>query len=312
MFNRDGLNTGSVKSIAFRDEKVFTAHQDGRIRVWRMGVPKRHKLIATLPTPKDYLRHFLFPKSYLNVRRHRKRLWVEHHDAVSGLAVNGDNELLFSVSWDRTLKIWRMSDFRCLESIRVHDDAINAIAIGSDGSIYTASADRRIKVWGRSIGDRDKKSDKHVLIATLEKHKSAVNALALNSDGTILFSGACDRSILVWEREDSANHMVVTGALRGHSRAILCLINVCDLLFSGSADRTIRIWQRDCNGRFCCLSILDGHDKPVKALTAIKDDKSDGCNGLKVFSGSFDGEIKVWQVVLSSLNNNTLYSKFSI
>jgi WD40 repeat protein len=199
-----------------------------------------------------------------------------------------------SISWDKYLKIWGTSDFRCVESIKAHDDAINAVTTAVDGTIYTGSADRRIKVWRIPDGEK-----RHALVATLEKHKSAVNALALNGDGSVLFSGACDRSILVWEREDSANHMVVTGALRGHGKAILCLINFSDLLFSGSADRTVRIWQRGYAERYFCLTVLDGHEKPVRSLVAVSEDGGDN-SAIKVFSGSFDGAIKVWQVVVSS------------
>ncbi|KAJ0495475.1 putative transcription factor WD40-like family [Helianthus annuus] len=93
--------------------------------------------------------------------------------------------------------------------------------------------------------------------------------------------------------------MAVTGALRGHSKAILCLINVCDLLFSGSADRTVRIWQRGAVGKFCCLGVLDGHKQPVRSLVADPDSEvvESKCGSrIKVFSGSFQGEIKVWKV----------------
>lgn len=289
-FNTKDSSSGSVKSISFTDGKILTAHQDCKIRVWKFTSDKRHKLIATLPTVEDRLRNAIFPGSYVKVRRHKKKLWVEHHDAVSGLATS--ENFMCSVSWDRSLKIWKGPGFRCAESVRAHDDAINAVVLAKDGTIFTGSADRRINVWGKPFGWK-----KHGLIATLEKHKSAVNALALNSDGSVLFSGACDRSILVWEREDSANYMAVTGALRGHSKAILCLINVADLLFSGSADRTVRIWRRGFAGQYCCLTVLDGHEKPVRSLTAVTDG-----GDIKVFSGSFDGEIKVWQVVISSSN----------
>lgn len=166
---------------------------------------------------------------------------------------------------------------------KAHDDAINAVAVSSDGLIYTGSADRKIKVWR-------KEGTKYAAIATLEKHKSAVNALALSRDGSALFSGSCDRSILVWEREDSAGHMAVAGALRGHARAVLCLINVRDLLMSGSADRTVRIWQRGFDGRFCCLAVLEGHRTPVRSLAAEEG------GGVRVFSGSFDGEIRMWEL----------------
>ncbi|KAF3947089.1 hypothetical protein CMV_026730, partial [Castanea mollissima] len=35
-------------------------------------------------------------------------------------------------SWDKTLKVWRLSDLKCLESIKAHDDAINGL-VASNG-----------------------------------------------------------------------------------------------------------------------------------------------------------------------------------
>ncbi|KAK7247365.1 hypothetical protein RIF29_42246 [Crotalaria pallida] len=306
-FNSQSTSSGSTKSITIHNELIFTTHQDSKIRVWHHAPNKNynHRILTTLPTVTDRLRRFLFPKNYVTIRRHNKRLWIEHADAVTGLAVNNANGVIYSVSWDKTLKIWRVSDLRCVESVKAHEDAVNAVAVSNDGTVYTGSADRRIRVWARPNNEK-----RHVLLATLEKHKSAVNALALNDDGSVLFSGACDRSILVWEREDSANHMVVSGALRGHERAILCLINVCDLLLSGSADRTVRIWKRGFDEQFCCLAVLDGHRKPVKSLAAVPSQRDSDQNNfpqngdvLSVFSGSLDGEIKVWQVSLGSLKN---------
>ncbi|XP_058093674.1 protein JINGUBANG-like [Magnolia sinica] len=283
----NGNGSGSVKSVIFSNGKIFTAHQDSKIRVWQITEPKRqHRLVTSLPTANDVLRRFIFPKNYVRIRRHRKRLWVQHADAVSSLAVS--NGLLYSVSWDKSLKIWRESDLRCLESVTAHEDAVNAVAVSVDGTVYTASADSRIRVWGKAFGET-----KHSLIAALEKHKSSVNALALSADGSVLYSGACDRSILVWEKEDSAHHMVVTGALRGHSKAILCLINVEDLLFSGSADRTVRIWRRGRGNAYGCLAIVQGHERGVKSLVGVWDGKA---GAFKICSGSLDGEIKVWQV----------------
>lgn len=289
-FNDEDSSSGSVKSVSFCEGKIFTAHQDCKIRVWKLTPNKDHKLVTVLPTVNDRLRRFIFPKNYIKVRRHKKLLWIEHADAVTGLAVN--NGLVYSVSWDRYLKIWRASDLRCLESIKAHEDAINAVVVSADGTVYTGSADCKIRVWGKPLNEK-----RHVLIATLEKHKSAVNALALSDDGSVLFSGACDRSILVWETEDSANHMAVTGALRGHGKAILSLINVSDLLLSGSADRTVRIWQQGPDGKYCCLAVLEGHNKPVKSLAATCEEGSNGV--ISVYSGSLDGEIKAWQVSAS-------------
>ena len=198
-----------------------------------------------------------------------------------------------------------------------HDDAINAIALSKDGHVYTGSADRTIKVWKKKDGER-----KHTLVTTLEKHRSAVNALALTTDGNVLYSGACDRSIIVWERNHSQSnvgeggHMVVAGALRGHTKAILCLAVLDDLLISGSADKTIRIWRRsssssllsssgfdDKRSSYECLAVLEGHLKPVKCLAAAVDPNGLGSGSgsgkgrcYLVYSGGLDCDIKVWRV----------------
>lgn len=272
---------------------LLTSHQDSKIRVWKLLPDKKYQKLTVLPTVNDRLRRFILPKNYVTVRRHRKQLWIQHADAVTGLAVY--NNIIYSVSWDKSMKIWRASDLRCLESVKAHEDAVNAVVVSKDGTVYTGSADKRIRVWSKPGGEKT-----HVLIATLEKHKSAINALALNEEGSVLFSGACDRSILVWEREHSANHMVVSGALRGHGKAILCLINVRDLLLSGSADRTVRIWKQGVQVSYCCIAVLVGHQKPVKSLAAVTESEGSEPNGdVSVFSGSLDGEIRVWRVSIS-------------
>ncbi|XP_042503154.1 protein JINGUBANG [Macadamia integrifolia] len=298
-FNGKDPSSGSVKSVTFGEGKVFTAHLDCKIRVWLTTPEKHHRLVATLPTVKDRLRRLVIPKNYVRVRRHKKRLWIEHFDAVSGLSMT--DGLLYSVSWDKSLKIWRTSNLRCLESVKAHDDAVNAIAVSDDGTVYTASADRRIRVWGRA-GE----TKRHELIATLDKHQSAVNALVLSSDGSTLFSGAGDRSILVWEREDSVNHMGVIGALRGHKGAILCLINVSDVLVSGSEDRTVRIWRRGVDQGYICLVELKGHERPVKSLVAVMEgigtvSPPPSVTTISVCSGSLDGEIRVWEVTVPNV-----------
>ncbi|CAO2829372.1 unnamed protein product [Amaranthus hypochondriacus] len=299
-FNSDGNSYGAVKSIGFCDGKVLSAHQDGKIRVWKLtenDKRRRHKMVLTLPTLTDRLIRFPVPKNHVQIRRHRTRLWVEHHDAVSSLAVT--NGKVYSVSWDKTLKVWSpLKKFRCEESVPAHEDAINTVIVSSDEIIYTGCGDGRIRVWGKKPGP--KKTESSISqIATLEKHKSAVNALALNSDGSILFSGACDRSILVWEREDSGKYMAVSGALRGHDGAILCLITIGDFLISGSGDRTVRIWRRGFEGKFCCLSVLSGHKRPVKCLAG----KMEGDDQILLFSGGVDGEIKVWNIKINYANH---------
>ncbi|RHN63422.1 putative transcription factor WD40-like family [Medicago truncatula] len=254
--------SGFVKSITFSGSRVFTAHQDCKVRVWLITSSKTHRLLSSLPTVKDRLRRCIVPKNYVSVRRHRKSLWIQHNDTVSGLAVNKKEKLMYSVSWDKTFKIWDLS-----------------------------SADGCIKVW-KMMDDQVKR---YTLVSMVGKQKPAVNALALNSDGTVLFSGGSDGTICQWQ--DKQNDIVLKEKLRGHSGAILCLVNVDDLLASGSADLTVRIWQREKGGSsYCCRGVLEGHEKPVKSLVAISGGGEDDDEVVTLFSGSLDGDIRVWEV----------------
>ncbi|XP_042497196.1 protein JINGUBANG-like [Macadamia integrifolia] len=314
------VGNGAVKSLVFSGDKLFSAHQDHKIRVWHIDNINQdknmYKLLATLPTLSDRVLRLLLPNNHVQVRRHKKCTWVHHVDTISALALSRDGSLLYSVSWDRTFKVWRTSDFKCLESVsNAHDDAINALALSNDGYLYTGSADTKIKVWGKGMGKGKgelRGDKKHSLVATLEKHKSTVNALALTTDGSVLYSGACDRSIVVWEKDSSAaaggsgggEHMVVVGALRGHTKAILCLAVVSDLVCSGSADKTVRIWKRSVEKSYSCLAVLEGHSGPVKCLTAAVD-RNDSLittsaysTSYLVYSGSLDCDIRVWQILV--------------
>lgn len=181
---------------------------------------------------------------------------------------------------------------------------MNAVVVAADGTVYTGSADRRIRVWTRPAGAKQ-----HELIATLDRHRSAVNALALSGDGSILYSGACDRSVLVWEREEKVDYMTVTGALRGHDRAILSLACAGEMVVSGSGDGVVRVWRRDGIRRaYSCLAVMEGHARGVRSLVAVRMPASGSHGGgfsedeeYRVCSGSLDGEVRVWRVCVCSL-----------
>ncbi|KAI3858612.1 hypothetical protein MKX03_017288 [Papaver bracteatum] len=316
---------GSVKSLVVSGDKLFSAHQDHKIRVWKIPDnfsthrDRKFKLLATLPTLTDRLLRFLPAKNYVQVRRHKKTTWVHHVDTISALALSRDESLLYSVSWDRTLKIWRTMDFTCLESVNnAHDDAINAVVCCKNGFVFTGSADKKIKIWKNMIKETKNpnapKKKKHSAVAVLDTHKSAVNALALSTDGCVLYSGGCDCQILVWDitctndgdyEDNQSINMSLIGALKGHKRAVLCLSVISDLICSGSADKTIRIWRRINNGNsssYACLAVMEGHNGPVKCLTTNIDHNNSTMmitnNSYLIYSGSLDCSIKVWKILV--------------
>ena len=285
-------SSGLVKAIIIAGEKIFTGHQDGKIRVWKV-IPKNptvHKRSGTLPTLKEVFKSSIRPSAYVQVRN-RSALWIKHSDAISCLTLNEDKTLLYSASWDRTFKVWRISDSKCLESINAHDDAVNSVVASLDGLVFTGSADGTVKVWKR---EQQGKRTKHSPVQTLLKQESAVTALAVNTSGSVLYCGSSDGMVNYWECEKQLTH---GGVLKGHKLAVLCLAAAGNLVFSGSADKTICVWRRD-DKIHACMSVLTGHNGPVKCLAVEEDhEKSkDGDQRWVVYSGSLDKSVKVWSV----------------
>ncbi|KAK9165646.1 hypothetical protein Scep_000837 [Stephania cephalantha] len=297
-------NSGLVKAIVVstKENKIFTGHQDGKIRVWKVSEknPSLHKRIGTLPKMKDYIKSSIKPSNYVQVRRNRNALWIKHFDAVSCLSLDEEEGLLYSGSWDKTVKVWRISDAKCLESINAHEDAVNSVVVagGVDGLVFTGSADGTAKAWRRDY--TAKGATKHTLEQTLLRQESAVTSLAISPSKTFLYCGSSDGLVNFWARAKA--QLSHGGALRGHKQAVLCLAAAGNLLFSGSADKTICVWRRDA-GLHTCLAVLTGHNGPVKCLAVERDQeqregREEGDEDLRwiLYSGSLDKSVKVWRV----------------
>lgn len=288
LFAKFGQGDGSVKALVTVGNRVFTAHQDGKIRVWKVSRSSENvfRLSATLPTTKDYLGNFMKQSNYVQTRRNHRRLWIEHADSISCLAVC--NGFVYSGSWDKTLKVWRISDLKCLESIRAHDDAINALET-LKGVVYSASADGKIKVWGK-VGV----SGRHSLMAMLEGHRDvAMNALVVCEEGSLVYGGGSDGCLLGWEGDEGLEKWKLVSDVRAHDMAVLCLAMAGDSLCSGSADKSIGVWRREVGGVLCKVLVIRGHQGPVKCLQASHHSVG---GGFLLYSGGLDRSLRVWWI----------------
>lgn len=303
-------NSGLVKTIIISGQKIFTGHQDGKIRVWKINpkTPGVHKRAGTLPTLKDIFKSSIRPSNYIEVRKRRTALWIKHSDAVSCLSLSHDKTYLYSASWDRTIKVWRISDSKCQESIPAHNDAVNSVVCGHDGLLFSGSADGTVKIWKRE--PRGSKGMKHTLSQTLLNQECAVTALALDpTSSSFLYSASSDGLVNFWDHRNN-NQFSHAGLLTAHKLAVLCLAAAGTLVFSGSADKTICVWKRD-GVIHTCVSVLTGHDGPVKCL-AVEEDREAAARGggggerrWVLYSGSLDKSVKVWSV--GELGNNQVH-----
>ncbi|TKV92450.1 hypothetical protein SEVIR_9G163300v4 [Setaria viridis] len=313
-----GFRTGSglVKAIVVAaDGRIFTGHQDGKVRVWRAGAggdPAAHRRVGSLPALGDYLVSSVNPSSYVakGGGRRRRAVWLRHSDAVSCLSLDESAGLLYSGSWDRTFKVWRVSDSRCLESVPAHDDAVNTVAAaGFGGLVLTGSADGTVKVWRREAAVASGDRTRHVLERVLREGDGAVTAVAACPEARAVYVGSSDGLVTCWRwGPGDGGEPRLAGVLTGHRMGVMCLAVYGRVVVSGSADRTLCVWRRDGDGvagqhqyQHVRLAVLTGHTGPVKCVAVAADvadcgDYAEGERRFVVYSGSLDGSVKVWRL----------------
>ncbi|KAG6430057.1 hypothetical protein SASPL_108118 [Salvia splendens] len=277
-----------VVALQVSNDRVYAAYADCKIRVWRRtweGVVK-HVRIATVPAAGSFLRGY--------IAGHDKT--SKHLAPISSLAINTADDILYSASLDKTVKVWRITDFRCIETILAHPEPVNAIALADDGVLYTASDDATVRVWRRNFcsGARS-----HSLTVTLPTKHSPVKALTLTADGGVLYAGCTDGYVHYWLKGWFSGQLQYGGALPGHTHAVLCLAGAGAYVVTGSADSTSRVWVREVDGFHSFIAVLKGHRGPVRCVTAFPDRLASddaGEEGCTVCTGSLDGVLKVWRV----------------
>ena len=133
------------------------------------------------------------------------------------------------------------------------------------------------------------------LITTLTGHTEYVRCLIMD-DGK-LYSGSNDNTIKVWNC--STDTLIST--LTGHTSGVACLTISDGKLYSGSYDHSIKVWNCSNHELITTLGVpeehdeegeYEGHTSPVFCLTI-----NDG----KLYSGSADETIKVWDCSTNKL-----------
>ncbi|KAK6125075.1 hypothetical protein DH2020_041191 [Rehmannia glutinosa] len=277
-----------VVALQVSNDRVYAAYADCKIRVWRRsweGVVK-HVRVATVPVAGSFVRNYISGKDKT----------TKHLGPISSLAINTSDDILYSASLDKTVKVWRISDFKCIETIQAHPDPINAIVLADDGVLYTASDDATVRVWRRNFcsGARP-----HSLTVTLPTKYSPVKTLALTHDGGVLYGGCTDGYVHYWLKGWFSGQLQYGGALPGHTHAVMCLASVASYVVSGSADSTCRVWVREMDGFHTCIAVLQGHRGPIRCVAAFpnrvaaEESAEEGCT---LCTGSLDGVLKVWRV----------------
>ena len=145
------FHESAVNAVAIlKDGRTVTGGEDGRVAIWKPGVPVPEKTFEGHTAP------------------------------IVALAVSPDGATIASASWDRTIRLWPVAggEPRVLEG---HTQNVNGVAFTPDGmSLVSAGYDATVRIWPLS-------GNASPVIATVP---SALNAVAVAPDGDIVASGA--------------------------------------------------------------------------------------------------------------------------
>ena len=164
------FHESAVNAVAFlKDGRVVTGGEDGKLAIWKPGVP--------LP----------------------ERTFEGHTAPIVALAVSPDGNTIASASWDRTIRLWPVGGGapRILEG---HSQNVNGVAFTADGQrLVSAGYDATVRIWLLA-------GNAAPVIATLP---SALNAVAVAPDGEIAASGANGRVYFISAKGENTGEVEV-------------------------------------------------------------------------------------------------------
>ena len=170
------------------------------------------------------------------------RLDVQAHtDEVGCVALSPDGHTLATSGWDRSTKLWEVSNGEEKLKLRSHDGkglcscevnehgqcsafdlhcklfahapAVTVMSFSGTGqSLATASVDKNLIVWNVISGAAE-----HRFLG----HTHSIKALAFTRDGALLASGGEDKRILIWDMSSGKLLQALEGAHTGGETPVM-------------------------------------------------------------------------------------------
>ena len=154
-----------------------------------------------------------------------------HIAEVYCVAITQDNRCVTGGA-DEVLKVWDLTSFSEIETLRGHDESIRSVVVTSDDKkAVSGSMDHTVRVWSLQTYEE---------LFVLRGHNSMVNCLAIRNKKCAV-SGSNDETIRVWDIYNGTIKCIFTDhkteiscmAVSGNRRKLLC----------GGRDGRISIWN---------------------------------------------------------------------
>lgn len=271
----------------FSDNERFIAmpNEFGGIEIWDVRVGKKIKLIEGFLNREEDNRLALsrsnwFDQSILNYIQHKRK--VSFHPTEPAYIIGGV---------DTCAMLIEMNTGRVLNTFTGHKKGVIAFAFSKDGKwLATAGGDRKILIW--DLTD-------YSLVQTLTGHRETIFDLSFTNDGSQLISGAWDGTFRIWDWRSNEFVMFDFGNNSPYTVGF-----TPDELYVVATDLTERIsfWEKDAVSIFRSLV---GHKNIVSNFDFDKE-------GKHIATASWDGTVKVWDVLTGMLVKKQNYHNGSV
>lgn len=165
------FHEGAINAIASISRDIIaTASEDGRIALWRRG--------ETAPY----------------------RVLTGHEAPIAALAVSPDGKQIASAAWDRTVRVWSLSDGQS-RTLEGHTQNVNGVAFLPDGAVVSVSHDATIRIWPADDS-----------VADVTQLDTPLNAVVASPDGEIIAASASGKIYFVGRDRKLRRDIDVAGA----------------------------------------------------------------------------------------------------
>ena len=117
---------------------------------------------------------------------------LKGHEAMPlCISYSPDGSRVATAGQDRTIRIWRTSDWSLQEILKGHTGTVNWVAFSPDGrQIVSGGDDKSVRIWPSSGGEP---------LQTISDHKAPVHSVAFSPDSNYLVSSS-ERDVRVYNK----------------------------------------------------------------------------------------------------------------
>ncbi|KAI9262226.1 WD40-repeat-containing domain protein [Phascolomyces articulosus] len=233
------------------------------------------KALALLVTGKyAYIAESGFSAKRINLETNKVgKIFKGHQGPVTCLALSHGKQIVWTGSWDKTIKKWDAKTGECLATLEGHTDFVKSLIVVGD-HVYSGSSDTTIRQWNMDTLECVK----------ILKKKDNRTIECLAADTQFLYAGSSDRLISKWDR--TTGECVAT--FDEHDTSVYCIRVWDDEMWTASADKTVRRWNTETGAVDTVLT----HPDRVKSIAVAEP---------YVITGSSDDAIRVWDIASGKL-----------